>query len=92
MSSASAWRASKKRAGVYITPRLPKLVYVLDEHNCPKGRRLYHPTRYAVSAKRMYQLHLHKKMKENYERANVFSPMGCRSISCPLERKRELPV
>ena len=27
----------KNEAGVYVTPAFPKLVYVLDEHNCLKG-------------------------------------------------------
>ncbi len=36
----------KNEAGVYITPAFPKLIYVLDEHNCPQGRPvlLHHPS------------------------------------------------
>ena len=27
----------KNEKGVYVTPAFPKLIYVLDEHNCLKG-------------------------------------------------------
>ena len=75
----------KNEAGVYVTPAFPKLVYVLDEHNCLKGGKYDYLTRLAVkcSAKRMYPDYISaKKMKENYE-GNVFSPMGCRSFLSP---------
>ena len=46
----------KNEKGVYITPAFPKLVYVLDEHNCLKGGKYDYITELAVkcSAKRMY--------------------------------------
>ena len=75
----------KNEAGVYITPAFPKLVYVLDDHNCLKGGEYDYLTRLAVkcSAKRMYPDYISaKKMRENYE-GNVFSPMGCRSFLSP---------
>lgn len=75
----------KNEAGVYVTPAFPKLVYVLDEHNCLKGGKYDYLTRLAVkcSAKRMYPDYISaKKMRENYEE-NVFSPMGCRSFLSP---------
>ena len=75
----------KNEAGVYITPAFPKLVYVLDEHNCLKGGRYDYLTELAVkcSAKRMYPDYISaKKMRENYQ-GNVFSPMGCRSFLAP---------
>lgn len=75
----------KNEAGVYVTPAFPKLVYVLDEHNCLKGGKYDYLTRLAVkcSAKRMYPDYISaKKMCENYE-GNVFSPMGCRSFLSP---------
>ena len=75
----------KNEKGVYITPAFPKLVYVLDEHNCLKGGQYDYVTELAVrcSAKRMYPDYISaKKMKENYE-GNVFSPMGCRSFLSP---------
>lgn len=75
----------KNEKGVYVTPAFPKLVYVLDEHNCLNGGKYDYITRLAVkcSAKRLYPDYISaKKMRENYE-GNVFSPMGCRSFLTP---------
>lgn len=75
----------KNEKGVYVTPAFPKLIYVLDEHNCLKGGKYDYITKLAVkcSAKRLYPDYISaKKMRENYE-GNVFSPMGCRSFLSP---------
>lgn len=75
----------KNEQGVYVTPAFPKLIYVLDEHNCLQGGKYDYLTKLAVecSAKRMYPDYISaKKMRENYE-GNVFSPMGCRSFLSP---------
>ena len=75
----------KNEKGVYVTPAFPKLVYVLDEHNCLKGGEYDYITKLAVkcSAKRLYPDYISaKKMRENYEN-NVFSCMGCRSFLAP---------
>lgn len=75
----------KNEKGVYVTPAFPKLIYVLDEHNCLRGGRYDYITKLAVrcSAKRMYPDYISaKKMRENYE-GNVFSCMGCRSFLTP---------
>ena len=75
----------KNEDGIYVTPAFPKLVYVLDEHNCLKGGEYDYLTKLAVkcSSKRMYPDYISaKKMRENYE-GNVFSPMGCRSFLSP---------
>ena len=75
----------KNEKGVYITPAFPKLIYVLDEHNCLKGGEYDYITKLAVkcSSKRLYPDYISaKKMRENYE-GNVFSPMGCRSFLSP---------
>lgn len=72
----------KNEKGVYVTPAFPKLIYVLDEHNCLNGGKYDYITKLAVkcSAKRMYPDYISaKKMRENYE-GNVFSCMGCRSF------------
>ncbi len=72
----------KNEKGVYVTPAFPKLIYVLDEHNCLKGGKYDYITKLAVqcSAKRLYPDYISaKKMRENYE-GNVFSCMGCRSF------------
>ena len=75
----------KNEKGVYVTPAFPKLIYVLDEHNCLKGGRYDYLTKLAVqcSAKRLYPDYISaRKMRENYE-GNVYSCMGCRSFLNP---------
>lgn len=75
----------KNEKGVYVTPAFPKLIYVLDEHNCLRGGQYDYITKLAVkcSAKRLYPDYISaKKMRENYE-GNVFSCMGCRSFLTP---------
>ena len=75
----------KNEKGVYVTPAFPKLIYVLDAHNCLKGGKYDYITKLAVkcSAKRLYPDYISaKKMRENYE-GNVFSCMGCRSFLSP---------
>ncbi len=75
----------KNEKGIYVTPAFPKLIYVLDEHNCLKGGKYDYLTKLAVkcSAKRMYPDYISAKMmRENYE-GNVFSCMGCRSFLTP---------
>ena len=72
----------KNEKGVFVTPAFPKLIYVLDEHNCLKGGKYDYITKLAVkcSSKRLYPDYISaKKMRENYEN-NVFSCMGCRSF------------
>ncbi|MCI8700223.1 MAG: anaerobic ribonucleoside-triphosphate reductase [Clostridia bacterium] len=79
------YQGIKNEKGVYVTPAFPKLIYVLDEHNCLKGGEYDYLTKLAVkcSSKRMYPDYISaKKMRENYE-GNVFSPMGCRSFLSP---------
>jgi len=72
----------KNEKGVYVTPAFPKLIFVLDEHNCLKGGKYDYLTEIAIrcSAKRMYPDYISaKKMRENYK-GSVFSCMGCRSF------------
>lgn len=80
----------KNEKGVYVTPAFPKLIYVLDEHNCLKGGKYDYITKMAVqcSAKRLYPDYISaKKMRENYE-GNVFSCMGCRSFLTPWQNEK----
>lgn len=75
----------KNEKGVYVTPAFPKLIYVLDEHNCLKGGKYDYITKLAIkcSSKRLYPDYISaKKMREHYE-GNVFSCMGCRSFLSP---------
>ncbi len=75
----------KNEKGVYVTPAFPKLVYVLDEHNCLKGGEYDYLTKLAVkcSSKRMYPDYISAKKMREYNEGNVFSPMGCRSFLSP---------
>lgn len=75
----------KNEKGVFVTPAFPKLIYVLDEHNCLKGGKYDYITKLAVecSSKRLYPDYISaKQMRETYQ-GNVFSCMGCRSFLSP---------
>ena len=79
------YQGIKNEKGEYVTLDFPKLIYVLDEHNCLKGGKYDYLTRLAIkcSAKRLYPNYISaKKMRENYE-GNVFSPMGCSNFLSP---------
>jgi len=81
----------KNEKGVYVTPAFPKLIFVLDEHNCLKGGKYDYLTEIAIrcSAKRMYPDYISaKKMRDNYE-GNVFSCMGCRSFLAPWKDEKD---
>ncbi len=80
----------KNEKGVYVTPAFPKLVYVLDEHNCLKGGKYDYLTRLAVkcSAKRMYPDYISAKMMRKNYSGNVFSCMGCRSFLTPWKDEK----
>ncbi|MDR1927914.1 MAG: anaerobic ribonucleoside-triphosphate reductase [Oscillospiraceae bacterium] len=80
----------KNEKGIYVTPAFPKLIYVLDEHNCLQGGRFDYLTKLAVkcSAKRLYPDYISaKQMRENYE-GNVYSCMGCRSFLTPWKNEQ----
>ena len=68
----------KNEVGVYVTPAFPKLVYVLDEHNCLEGGKYDYITKLAAkcTAKRLVPDYQSAKiMRKNYE-GNTFPPMG----------------
>lgn len=75
----------KNEKGVLTTPAFPKLIYVLDEHNCLKGGKYDWLTQLAVkcSAKRMYPDYISAKMMRQQHDGEVFSCMGCRSFLSP---------
>lgn len=75
----------KNYKGQNIAEAFPKLVYLLDEHNCLEGGKYDYLTKLAskCTAKRMvpdYQSAKH--MRKNYE-GGCFPPMGCRSHLSP---------
>ncbi|MBO6114659.1 MAG: anaerobic ribonucleoside-triphosphate reductase [Lachnospiraceae bacterium] len=76
------YQGIKNEKGVYITPPFPKLIYVLDEHNCLKGGKYDYLTELAVkcSSKRMYPDYISAKKMRELHNGEVFSCMGCRSF------------
>ncbi|WP_195264226.1 MULTISPECIES: anaerobic ribonucleoside-triphosphate reductase [unclassified Clostridium] len=75
----------KNYKGQEIGEAFPKLVYLLDDHNCLEGGKYDYITKLAAkcTAKRLvpdYQSA--KMMRMNYE-GNTFPPMGCRSHLSP---------
>jgi ribonucleoside-triphosphate reductase len=75
----------KNYKGQEIGEAFPKLVYLLDEHNCLEGGKYDYITKLAAkcTAKRLVPDYQSAKiMKMNYE-GNTFPPMGCRSHLSP---------
>lgn len=75
----------KNHKGQVIGEAFPKLVYLLDEHNCLEGGKYDYITKMAAecTAKRLVPDYQSAKiMRQNYE-GNTFPPMGCRShVGC----------
>lgn len=69
----------KNKNGVYITPAFPKLVYVLDEHNCLKGGKYDYITKLCAecNAKRIYPDYISAKVMRRLHDGEVYSCMGC---------------
>lgn len=75
----------KNYKGQEIGEAFPKLVYLLDEHNCLEGGKYDYITKLAAecTAKRLVPDYQSAKiMRMNYE-GNTFPPMGCRSHLSP---------
>lgn len=71
----------KNKKGQEIGEAFPKLIYLLDDHNCLEGGKYDYITKLAAkcTAKRLVPDYQSAKiMRKNYE-GNVFPPMGCRS-------------
>lgn len=71
----------KNYKGQEIGEAFPKLIYLLDEHNCLEGGKYDYITKLAAecTAKRMVPDYQSAKiMRQNYE-GNTFPAMGCRS-------------
>ena len=71
----------KNYKGQEIGEAFPKLVYLLDEHNCLEGGKYDYITKLSAkcNCKRLVPDYQSAKiMRENYE-GNTFPPMGCRS-------------
>lgn len=75
----------KNYKGQEIGEAFPKLIYLLDEHNCLEGGKYDYITKLAAkcTARRLVPDYQSAKiMRENYE-GNTFPPMGCRSHLSP---------
>ena len=75
----------KNYKGQEIGEAFPKLVYLLDEHNCLEGGKYDYITKLAAkcNCKRLVPDYQSAKiMRENYS-GNTFPPMGCRSHLSP---------
>ena len=75
----------KNQKGQQIGEEFPKLVYLLDEHNCLEGGKYDYITKLAAkcNTKRLVPDYQSAKiMRKNYE-GNTFPPMGCRSHLSP---------
>ena len=71
----------KNYKGQVIGEEFPKLVYLLDDHNCLEGGKYDHITKLAAkcNAKRLVPDYQSAKiMRKNYDGC-TFPPMGCRS-------------
>lgn len=81
----------KNYKGQEIGEAFPKLVYLLDEHNCLEGGKYDYITKLAAkcTARRLVPDYQSAKiMKQNYE-GNAFPPMGCRSHLSPWKDGNE---
>lgn len=72
----------KNKAGVYVTPVFPKLLYVLEEDNIHEGDKYWYLTELAAkcTAKRMVPDYISEKKMKEYKDGNCFPCMGCRSF------------
>ena len=75
----------KNRAGVYVTPAFPKLIYALDEDNIDPGTKYYDTTVLAAqcTAKRMVPDYISAKKIKELKEGNCYPSMGCRSFLTP---------
>lgn len=79
----------KNYKGQNIGEAFPKLVYLLDEHNCLEGGKYDYITKLSAkcSARRLVPDYQSAKiLRQNYE-GNTFPPMGCRSHLCTYKNE-----
>ena len=80
----------KNEKGVWITPALPKLIYVLEEDNIHEGAPYWYLTELAAkcTAKRMVPDYISEKKMLEYKvdkngEGHCYTCMGCRSFLTP---------
>lgn len=74
----------KNKAGAYITPAFPKLIYVLQEDNVYEDTKYFYLTELAAkcTAKRMVPDYISEKIMKELK-GDVYPCMGCRSFLTP---------
>lgn len=79
----------KNGNGKYITPEFPKLIYVLDKHNCFEGGKYDYLTEVAAecTTKRMYPDYVSAKIMREQHDGQVFGIMGCVEGSSVIDYK-----
>ena len=72
----------KNEKGVWITPAVPKLIYVLDEDNISEDAPYWYLTELAAkcTAKRMVPDYISAKIMKELKQGDVYPCMGCRSF------------
>lgn len=72
----------KNKAGIYVTPVFPKLLYVLEDDNIHENDKYWYLTELAAkcTAKRMVPDYISEKKMKEYKDGNCFPCMGCRSF------------
>ena len=87
------YQGVKNEKGVWITPAIPKLSYVLEDDNIREGTPYFYLTKLAAkcTAKRMVPDYISEKKMKEYKlskgetegNGDVFTCMGCRSFLTP---------
>ena len=84
------YQGVKNEAGVWITPAVPKLIYVLEEDNIREGTPYFYLTKLAAkcTAKRMVPDYISEKKMLEYKvdkngEGHCYTCMGCRSFLTP---------
>ena len=69
----------KNKAGTWVAPTFPKILYVLSENNCKEGTPYWEVTKLAAecTAKRMVPDYISEKKMKEYKEGNVYGCMGC---------------
>lgn len=73
---------TKNKAGVYVSPAFPKLLYVLEENNIHPDSPYYYLTKLSAqcSAKRLVPDYISEKKMKELKDGFCFPCMGCRSF------------
>ena len=73
---------TKNKAGVYVSPAFPKLLYVLEENNIHPDSPYYYLTKLSAqcSAKRLVPDYISEKKMKELKDGYCFPCMGCRSF------------